>query len=148
MSNFTVDMTNIESPFGVIPDGEHRTRITGADLKLSKAKNQYINVEFTLADKQKIWDVLVLSGSDDAVNFGKWKLKNLLEACGITIEASMRNPHETLLGQYVNILVAPDRQDPTRKRVASYAPVTQGDSPDIQFQKTASSTFTTDDIPF
>ena len=122
--DYTVDMTNVKSPFDLIKDGTHEARITGVEVKESQAGNTYLNIELTLKNNQKIWDVAVIGGDNEqAIKFGKWKIKRIFEVGGLKMSNKLKNPHEQMLGTVVGIIVTTRKDDPTRKQIADYAVV-------------------------
>jgi hypothetical protein len=66
----------VENNYKPIPEGLYFGRVTAIAMKTSKAGNDYLNIEFTLESKRKMWDKLMWH-NEACVNVMKGKMESL-----------------------------------------------------------------------
>lgn len=83
MSSIKVDLTEV-SNYEALPNAAYAVRITGAEIKTSKAGNSYISWEMTITEGEhadrKLWLNTVTTGK------GAFKFEELLQALGVDTE--------------------------------------------------------------
>ena len=74
-----------------LPEGDYNLKIENVEECTSKANNIYQKWTFEVAEGhgtgRKIWHNIVISGSDQAVGYGKSRLKAIAEITGVNVNS-------------------------------------------------------------
>lgn len=103
----TLDFTNVSTGFEVLPEGLYEGKVAKVELRTSKAgDSQYLNFEWDVIDEdgksRKIWDIASLKPQ------ALWKLKQIMEALGMSTSGSIDLDPEEFVGQSATLQIAID----------------------------------------
>lgn len=106
-----LDFTNVES-FSLIPLGTHTVKVKDAEFKKAQTTgSDMLEINFETSDgaTRKAWFSLVPQAL--------WKVKQVLEALGVSCEGKIRLNTKTLVGKTCQITVETDANDESRQIV-------------------------------
>lgn len=130
------DLSNTKpQDFSPIPPGLYRATVVDSEVGRSDAGNNRIKWEWEVTDEQysgrKLWDYMVLQGSDESVRIGQSRLKAMAEACGHP-NPNFINDTEDLHGLEclvkLGIKKGKDGYDDSNK-ITAFKPLTSGGVP-------------------
>ncbi|UQZ90858.1 hypothetical protein C4J81_17235 [Deltaproteobacteria bacterium Smac51] len=88
MTRINQDLTDVSAGLGFdpVPAGEYQAHITDSDIANTKNGDLMLKLSWTILEgphaSRMLFDRIMLSGSDNAVDFGKRKLKTIADATG------------------------------------------------------------------
>lgn len=88
MSYLNLDLSDTKAglDFEPVPAGVYEAQIIDSEERKSKNDNDMLNLTWLVIDGEQagrmVFDRIMLSGSDDSINFGKRRLKTIAEAIG------------------------------------------------------------------
>lgn len=105
-----LDFTGVES-FSLIPLGTHTVKVKDAEFKKAQTGSDQLEINFEAFDgaTRKAWFSLVPQAL--------WKVKQVLEALGVSCEGKIRLNTKTLVGKTCQITVETDVNDESRQIV-------------------------------
>lgn len=105
-----LDFTGVES-YSLIPLGTHTVKVEDAEFKKAKTGSDQLELNFEAFDgaTRKAWFSLVPQAL--------WKVKQVLEALGVSCEGKIRLNTKTLVGKTCQITVETDANDESRQIV-------------------------------
>lgn len=105
-----LDFTGVES-FSLIPLGTHTVKVKDAEFKKAQTGSDQLEINFEAFDgaTRKAWFSLVPQAL--------WKVKQVLEALGVSCEGKIRLNTKTLVGKACQIMVETDVNDESRQIV-------------------------------
>ena len=112
ITQMDLDFTGVES-FAYIPVGIHTVKVKDAEFTKASTGSQQLAINFEDANgaTRKMWC--------SCVPAALWKLKQVLEALGLTgLDGRIRLNTKTLIGKTCQITVEDDANDPTRQIIS------------------------------
>jgi hypothetical protein len=112
ITQMDLDFTGVES-FAYIPVGVHTVKVKDAEFTKASTGSQQLAINFEDANgaTRKMWC--------SCVPAALWKLKQVLEALGLTgLDGRIRLNTKTLIGKTCQITVEDDANDPTRQIIS------------------------------
>lgn len=105
-----LDFTGVES-YSLIPLGTHMVKVKDAEFKKAQTGSDQLEINFEAFDgaTRKAWFSLVPQAL--------WKVKQVLEALGVSCEGKIRLNTKTLVGKTCQITVENDVNDESRQIV-------------------------------
>lgn len=105
-----LDFTGVES-YSLIPLGTHTVKVKDAEFKKAQTGSDQLEINFEAFDgaTRKAWFSLVPQAL--------WKVKQVLEALGVSCEGKIRLNTKTLVGKACQIMVETDANDESRQIV-------------------------------
>ena len=105
-----LDFTGVES-FSLIPLGTHMVKVKDAEFKKAQTGSDQLEINFEAFDgaTRKTWFSLVPQAL--------WKVKQVLEALGVSCEGKIRLNTKTLVGKTCQITVETDVNDESKQIV-------------------------------
>lgn len=132
MSNniMELDFTGIES-FQLIPVGTHNVKVIGADFKKATTGSDQLELNFEDGNgaTRKSWFSLLPQAL--------WKVKQVLEALGVSCEGKVKINTKTLVGRTCQITVETDENDATRQIITKVAKIGTTVAPSQAFPQEA-----------
>ena len=112
ITQMDLDFTGVES-FSYIPVGVHTVKVKDAEFTKASTGSQQLAINFEDANgaTRKMWC--------SCVPAALWKLKQVLEALGLTgLDGRIRLNTKTLIGKTCQITVEDDPNDPSRQIIS------------------------------
>jgi hypothetical protein len=116
ITQMDLDFTGVES-FSLIPVGIHTVKVKDAEFTKAQTGSDQLAINFEASDgsTRKAWFSLVPQAL--------WKVKQVLEALGVSCEGKIRLNTKTLVGKVCQITVEVDPNDDNRQIVTRVSKV-------------------------